>query len=75
MRMKKGADVNAKTENESTALIEAVDEGRLDVVRILLDYDADFTVTDWKGQSVLKIAETSGRKQIVKLLKDRGANE
>jgi ankyrin repeat protein len=71
--LSKGADVNAKTPGNYTALMQAALVGQAEVVRILLDAGADPTVADNGGRTAAKYAEEKSHKDIVDLLKQRTA--
>lgn len=63
-----GADVNARTPNDSTALMMATREGREDLARLLLDAGADTRpVNDW-GDNALTWAMRYGHPRIAKLV-------
>jgi ankyrin repeat protein len=51
--LKKGADVNVRTEGGSTPLMIASRDIRLDVVKLLLDNYADVNATDKEGETAL----------------------
>jgi len=72
-----GADVNAKTNTGSTALIIAAGQGHIEVVEALLDNKADVNAKVNNGWTVLMFAATSNsgnRAKTVKLLIDKGAD-
>ncbi len=62
-----GADVNAKDEEGNTALMNAVFMNNIEVVKTLLAAGAD------KNDTVLKLAQRNGNKEIIDLLKSTGA--
>ena len=68
-----GAEVNAEDVWGATALKNAVRDGHADVVELLLDRGAD--VKGNRGKAILAIATGRGYDEIVKLLKDAGAEE
>jgi uncharacterized protein len=68
----RGADVGAGT-GKTTALIEAACHDGLEVTRVLLDKGADLNSRAYFGQTALSCAARRGKKDLVKLLLDRGA--
>jgi ankyrin repeat protein len=69
MLLDKKADVNLKTVEGATPLHIACDIGHTDVVKMLLDNQADIHVLpDYKGRSPLDIAQACDDEGIVKLL-------
>lgn len=70
----KGADVNAKFRYGATALSYASDKGHLEVVKVLLDNQADVNVKDtFYGATPLVWAAQKGHTGIVVALLDKGA--
>jgi ankyrin repeat protein len=67
--LKEGANVNAKDNHGQTALILAVELGRLEVVKLLLDEGADANL----GKPLMYAADR-GNVEIARLLLDRGVN-
>jgi ankyrin repeat protein len=67
-----GADIDAVDDDRWTALMHADD---VDHVRILLDAGADMTRKNKDGETALRMAIQSDQKDIVRLLKSRGAPE
>ncbi|MEZ0259414.1 MAG: ankyrin repeat domain-containing protein [Alphaproteobacteria bacterium] len=63
-----GADINAKTDYGSTALLSAVRSGKPRTVRFLLERGADATITDAKGKSALDYAREKKLADIERLL-------
>lgn len=70
----KGADVNAKTKKERTALTWASWRGMTDTVKALLASGAEIDARDQWGGSPLMFAVSRGRLETVKVLLDAGAN-
>ena len=66
-----GADVNARDNQGSTALISAVEFGNPAVVKILLDRGADPEARGRYNYTALMCAKLLGRAQIVNLLAAR----
>jgi tetratricopeptide (TPR) repeat protein len=69
-----GADVNARTKNGGTALIDAAYGGHLDVVRALLDAHADPNLTLQDGSTALMAAAGKGHREIIQALVRAGAD-
>jgi ankyrin repeat protein len=70
-----GADVNANDENNRTPLMFASEDGRLDLVRILLDAKAGLDARDLKsGQTPLMAAALGGHDAVVTALLEAGAD-
>ncbi len=65
--------VDCRDEEGETALMEAAEEGHLEVVRWLLDQGARPNLHDDKGETALIEAAEEGRREVVALLLDRGA--
>ncbi|HLF66701.1 MAG TPA: ankyrin repeat domain-containing protein [Gammaproteobacteria bacterium] len=57
----------------STVLHQAVRAGSIEIVKLLLDHDADITATQKDGSTALHLAVKLGHAPIVALLKMRGA--
>ena len=58
--LERDADINARTNNETTALLEAVTNQHATVVKILLAGRADVTAKDKDGRTPLNIAAAKG---------------
>ncbi|MDN5247658.1 MAG: ankyrin repeat domain-containing protein [Wolbachia endosymbiont of Tyrophagus putrescentiae] len=70
----KGANVETKDSNGSTALHIAAKSGNLDITRFLLDKGADFNAQDSLGFMPLHLAVEHGHLDIVKSLVEKGAD-
>ena len=71
--LKHGADVNARTDKDkghSTPLHIAAENGRLEVVHVLLQHGANVGAKDGSGRTALQIASDTGHDEIVKLLSE-----
>ena len=68
-----GADINAKDEAGSTALMVASEYGRTEIVKLLIATGADVNIKNELGWTALMWASRWGRKETVKLLIDAGA--
>jgi ankyrin repeat protein len=74
MLLEKGADVNAKTDTDTTALFNAILYRRTEVVRILLENGADVHVKTMYGSTTLDMAIWYGDIEIVSMLLENGAD-
>ena len=70
--IKRGAEVNAKTGNGSTALFFASRFGHIDVVRLLLKNQADPTVENENGETAVDWALKSANTDIEAILREAG---
>ena len=69
-----GIDINSKDQNGSTALILAVLEGGMDIVKYLCTTDGiDINDKNQYGNTALEYATRYGRKKMIKVLKAAGA--
>jgi ankyrin repeat protein len=67
--LKRGADVNVQGTLEGfTPLMTAAAEGQVEVVRLLLDHDADRSLKDTDGDTALTFARQNGHTEVVALL-------
>jgi len=73
--LNKGADVNAKSNDGTSALMYAAWKGNLDIVRELLNKDADFNAKADNGSTALILAAKNGYVDVVQRLKATGALE
>ena len=70
--LNKGADINAQDEAAgTTAIMHAAHFGFTDIVKILIDYGADLTITDSSNRTVLDYAQAAKQQQIVDILKTK----
>jgi len=69
-----GAQVNARTDDQQTALICASGEGRANLVDFLLERGADIESIDEKGYTALLMAAEKGYSKAIAILLDRGAD-
>jgi ankyrin repeat protein len=74
MALESGADIDVRTERGETALMQAVDSGRVEMARWLLDHGADPNATTEIGHGPLHRAVNENNAQLVALLIERGAN-
>jgi ankyrin repeat protein len=77
MLLDKGADVNAAASNGETALIKAAQRGDPEVsfviTKLLLDNEAKVNISDECGRTALMWAASRNLLEVVKLLRERGA--
>ena len=71
--LQEGANVNALTDGNRTLLIEAAENGTLELVQLLLKYKADVKAHDYLGRTPLMMASCKRRPLIVKALIKEGA--
>ncbi|MCJ1231794.1 hypothetical protein MMC12_008473 [Toensbergia leucococca] len=72
--LEKGADVNARTTDEATALHRAVQAGRQAIVKLLLEWGAKTDVKDSEGRVPLHYVTNWGQVPVTQLLLDYGAD-
>jgi uncharacterized protein len=70
--LKHGADINAKTENGSTALFFAARFGHINVIELLLKNNADPTIANDNGDTAVDWALKNGNTDILDLLRAAG---
>lgn len=70
--IKRGAEVNAVTENGSTALLFAARFGHIELVRLLLRYKADPNIVNDRGATAVDWALKTGNTDIAELLRQMG---
>jgi len=58
-----------------TALMIAARDGYADIVKLLLEKEADINIKDVNGKTVLQWAEKNNHSEIIKLLKEAGVKE
>lgn len=68
MYLNEGADIDYKDAEGNTTLMNAVESGRIDLVRLLIEKKADVNVRNSKGLSPLMIAAEVGDQTIAKTL-------
>ena len=67
--IEKGADVNARDQNQHTPLHNAASRRNTDVAKLLIDKGADVNAKDNYGQTALDMAEASHKPDIVSILR------
>ncbi|WP_264329360.1 ankyrin repeat domain-containing protein [Wolbachia endosymbiont (group A) of Andrena hattorfiana] len=72
--IQKGADVNAKDKDGNTPLHLAAMKGKIDVVKILLEYNADVNTKNNEGRTALYYAANNNHQELVELLLAHGAS-
>ncbi len=71
--IERGAAVNVLDEKEGrTPLAVAVEHGRIGMVRLLLEHDADPGLADWSWTRPLAIAEEKGEDETAELIRECG---
>ena len=68
-----GADPDRLGASREPAIIIAARAGQADMVRLLLDWDADYEATDLTGRTALSIAEQRRDRVIADMLRQAGA--
>ena len=73
--LNRGADVNAQVPGEDTPLVQAVREGNLAMVKLLVEKGADVNKASTVGSGIkpLKMAERQGDDEIAAYLRSKGA--
>ena len=71
--IKNGSDINIKHEGKSILSI-AIKDGKVELVRLLLEKGADGSATDNDGRTALVLASARGNTEIVRLLLEKGAD-
>ncbi|XP_056333609.1 pre-mRNA splicing regulator USH1G [Danio aesculapii] len=66
--LEKGADVNIREDHGRTALSFACEQGYLDSVKLLVQFNADPELTDTWGNSALMYAACGGHSQVLEFL-------
>ena len=62
-------DINAKGEDDDTALVKAAGKGHTEIVKLLLNYnDIDVNIPNRDGQTALIYASNKGHTEIVQAL-------
>jgi ankyrin repeat protein len=70
--LKRGAEIDAKTENGSTALLIAARNGHIQVIDVLLKRQADPNIATENDETALDWAEKTNNTDIAKRLRDAG---
>lgn len=72
--LQRGANIEAKDNSGSTALIWAAVRGQTGIVKVLLDKGANIEAKRNDGETALIWAAEAGKSDTIRLLRDRGAN-
>lgn len=72
MLLQKGATINAETTTGMTALHGAAEGGKVDIVRLLMEWKADSSKKDSNGKLAFDYAMDGKHKAVVKVLKEMG---
>lgn len=67
----KGADVNTKSTNNSTAVITAAYAGPLELLKFLVEAGGDLSHTDKNGWDATVAAKKSGQKELIAYVKEQ----
>ena len=72
-----GAEINARSDAEMTALINAAWRGSVEIVRLLVEKGADTNVQADSGSTVLEMSQYGGRNRmkIARILEEAGAKK
>lgn len=73
--LKHGAEVNAKTSDEWTALMLASTRGNIEIVEMLIKYKANMNMKNKEGNNALMLADKAGKRKIVEILKNAGVEK
>lgn len=68
-----GADVNATQTDDFTPLLEAAQNGQLEMVQLLVAHGADINARLSSGKTALDVAQEKGHDTVVNFLRARGA--
>ena len=77
MLLKAGVNIDSQngTCRRSTALMIAAEQGRVEVVQLLLGAGADKDMVNIEGETALTLAAANGRLRVARLLLEAGANK
>jgi ankyrin repeat protein len=70
--VKRGANYDIRSFNGETALMMAVRNGLMEVIRVLINNGADITEKNYKGDTLLHLAAKIERADIIGYLLDKG---
>jgi chemotaxis protein histidine kinase CheA len=71
--VQQAGEVNGLLPNGNTPMIEAISNGRSDIIKVLIARNANVNLADGSGTTPLKEAEARGNAKIIALLKTAGA--
>lgn len=69
----KQAPVDATTKNGETALHLSAEKGKLEFVKMLIEWGADLTILNKEGKSAYDFAKEQNQKEVMVLLKPASA--
>ncbi len=69
-----GLSIDTADNDGETALMEAADEARPEVVRLLIKHGANVNLADEDGDTALMMAADEGRTEVVRILIEAGAD-
>ena len=69
----KGAEINSKSDDGKTALMDASDNGHRELVQLLLSKGADVNAKTNDGKTALTYASAKGHEEVKELLIKAGA--
>jgi ankyrin repeat protein len=72
--LEKGVDVNAKANDDKTALINASYQGNAEIVKLLLENGANVNDKDVVGMTGLMYASAQSQAEVVKIIVEKGAD-
>ena len=73
--LKSGSKLDARAPNGQTALMLAAKQGKLVLVKLLVDADAYMDLEDFEGKSALALAKAGSHDEVVAYLRSSGAIE
>lgn len=73
--IRKGANVNLKTNSGATPLSQAASAGHADVIELLIGKGADVNVPDARGRTPLALARQGKHPEAVRILRQHGAKD
>ncbi|KAN0107098.1 Ankyrin repeat-containing domain protein [Russula decolorans] len=68
----RGADINARDNNDWTALHTAAVDGYIEVIRVLLEHGANVGAENKQGETPFTLAKGWRHDEVIKLLSEHG---